>query len=112
MLENNKRWMELCERAADEQDPRKLAALILQINYILEAKGTATDRRGRCARSSRGLYRKCSPLKFFDQLLCFTLRCCLNSNSSDITNVAPNSALSSGSESCGTRGVLQPGTVE
>jgi hypothetical protein len=24
--------------AADEQDPKKLAALILQINYILEAK--------------------------------------------------------------------------
>jgi hypothetical protein len=38
MLESKKRWMDLCERAADEQDPKKLAALILQINYILEAK--------------------------------------------------------------------------
>jgi len=39
MKENNKKmWMELCEQAADEQDPKKLAALILQINYILEAK--------------------------------------------------------------------------
>jgi hypothetical protein len=38
MLEDKKLWMELCERAADEQDPKKLAALILQINYILEAK--------------------------------------------------------------------------
>lgn len=38
MLESKKRWMELCQRAADEQDPKKLAALILQINYILEAK--------------------------------------------------------------------------
>ena len=38
MQENKKKWMELCEQAADEQDPKKLAALILQINYILEAK--------------------------------------------------------------------------
>jgi hypothetical protein len=30
--------MELCGQAADEQDPKKLAVLILQINYILEAK--------------------------------------------------------------------------
>jgi hypothetical protein len=38
MTQNKKRWMELCERAADEQDSKKLAVLILQINYILEAK--------------------------------------------------------------------------
>jgi len=38
MKENKKMWMELCEQADDEQDPKKLAALILQINYILEAK--------------------------------------------------------------------------
>ncbi len=38
MQENKKKWMELCEQAADEQDPKKLAALILQINYILESK--------------------------------------------------------------------------
>jgi len=38
MQENKKKWMELCERAADEQDPKKLAALILQINFVLEAK--------------------------------------------------------------------------
>jgi hypothetical protein len=31
-------WIELCERAADEQDPRKLAALISEINCMLEAK--------------------------------------------------------------------------
>jgi hypothetical protein len=36
--EQKKKWMELCEQAADEQDPKKLAALILQINFILEAK--------------------------------------------------------------------------
>jgi hypothetical protein len=38
MQENKKKWMELCERTADEQDPKKLAVLILQINFILEAK--------------------------------------------------------------------------
>jgi hypothetical protein len=38
MRDNREKWMELCEQAADEQDPKKLAALILQINYILEAK--------------------------------------------------------------------------
>jgi hypothetical protein len=31
-------WMELSEQAADQQDPKKLALLILQINSILEAK--------------------------------------------------------------------------
>jgi hypothetical protein len=36
--EQKKQWMKLCEQAADEQDPKKLAALILQINFILEAK--------------------------------------------------------------------------
>jgi hypothetical protein len=30
--------MELCEHAADEQDPEKLATLILEINYFLETK--------------------------------------------------------------------------
>jgi hypothetical protein len=38
MRENKEKWMKLCEQAADEQDPKKLAALILQINFILEAK--------------------------------------------------------------------------
>jgi hypothetical protein len=38
MQENKKKWMELCEQAADERDPKKLAALILEINFILEAK--------------------------------------------------------------------------
>jgi hypothetical protein len=38
MREDREKWMELCEQAADEQDPKKLAVLILQINYILEAK--------------------------------------------------------------------------
>ena len=38
MQENKKRWMELCDQAADEQDPKKLAVLILQINFMFEAK--------------------------------------------------------------------------
>jgi hypothetical protein len=38
MQENRKKWLELCEQAADEQDPKKLAALILEINYLLEVK--------------------------------------------------------------------------
>jgi len=38
MQENKKKWMELCEQAADEQDPKKLPGLILKINFILEAK--------------------------------------------------------------------------
>ena len=38
MQENKKKWMELCEQPADEQDPKRLAALILRINFILETK--------------------------------------------------------------------------
>jgi hypothetical protein len=37
-MQDRKKWMDLCEQAADEQDPKKLAALILEINFILEAK--------------------------------------------------------------------------
>ena len=37
-MQNKMKWMELCERAADEQDPKKLAALILEINFMLEAE--------------------------------------------------------------------------
>ena len=38
MRENREKWMELCAKAADEQDPHKLAVLILQIDAPLEAK--------------------------------------------------------------------------
>ena len=31
-------WMEPCELAAQEKDPRKLMALIREINRLLEAK--------------------------------------------------------------------------
>jgi len=38
MRENREKWVELCEQAANEQDAKKLAALILEINFMLEAK--------------------------------------------------------------------------
>lgn len=38
MRENTERWMELCRQAAVEQDPKKLIALISEINELLEAK--------------------------------------------------------------------------
>jgi hypothetical protein len=38
MRENREQWMELCVQAADEQDVQKLAVLILEINFMLEAK--------------------------------------------------------------------------
>lgn len=31
-------WLELCERAAREQDPQKLLELVKEINRLLEAK--------------------------------------------------------------------------
>ncbi len=38
MEENREKWMELCARAAQEQDPEKLMELIAQINQLLDAK--------------------------------------------------------------------------
>jgi hypothetical protein len=37
--EQKKKWMELCERAAGEQDPKKLAALILQSTSSSKLRG-------------------------------------------------------------------------
>jgi len=36
--ENKERWMELCELASKEQDPKKLSELVEEINRILEEK--------------------------------------------------------------------------
>jgi hypothetical protein len=36
--EEKERWMELCERAANEQDGKKLMELIAQINILLDLK--------------------------------------------------------------------------
>jgi hypothetical protein len=38
MEENREKWMELCARAAQEQDPEKLMELITEINRLLDAK--------------------------------------------------------------------------
>jgi|HubBroStandDraft_6_1064221.scaffolds.fasta_scaffold109341_3 hypothetical protein len=38
MPENRERWRELCEQAANERDPAKLAELIAEINKLLEEK--------------------------------------------------------------------------
>jgi hypothetical protein len=36
--ETKERWLELCARAAIEQDPKRLMELIEEINELLEAK--------------------------------------------------------------------------
>jgi len=38
MQERKERWMQLCEQAANEQDPDKLMELIAEINSLLEQK--------------------------------------------------------------------------
>jgi len=38
MRENTERWMELCSKAAVEQDPQKLMELVSEILELLEAK--------------------------------------------------------------------------
>jgi hypothetical protein len=36
--ENKERWMQLCALAAEEQDPKKLMALVAEITALLDAK--------------------------------------------------------------------------
>jgi hypothetical protein len=36
--ERREHWQELCERAAEEQDPEKLLELVKEINTLLEEK--------------------------------------------------------------------------
>ena len=38
MKENTERWMELCAKAAVEQDPQKLMELVTEILALLEQK--------------------------------------------------------------------------
>jgi len=38
MRDDKNYWMKLCEEAADTQNAKQLAKLVLQINYILEVK--------------------------------------------------------------------------
>ena len=44
MLRNGERWLELAELAANEQDPKKLMALISEINQLLAEKQARLDR--------------------------------------------------------------------
>jgi hypothetical protein len=37
-LKDKEKWMELCERAAEEQDPVKLMALVKEIDRLLQEK--------------------------------------------------------------------------
>ncbi len=37
-MKNKERWMELCEKAAVEQDPERLLELVQEINRLLEEK--------------------------------------------------------------------------
>jgi hypothetical protein len=41
------RWWELCERAANEQDPERLVALAKEINQLLEEKEARLKRERR-----------------------------------------------------------------
>jgi hypothetical protein len=43
--ENKERWMQLCELAANEQDPAKLLELVTEINNLLEAKEKRLNER-------------------------------------------------------------------
>jgi hypothetical protein len=41
--QKEKKWMELCELAANEQDANKLLALLTEINRLLEVKQPRLD---------------------------------------------------------------------
>lgn len=43
--ETKKRWMEFCEQAAIEQDPKKLLAPVEEINHFLQEKQDRINRR-------------------------------------------------------------------
>jgi hypothetical protein len=43
MRDQREEWLELCERAAVEQDHEKLLVLIRRINELLEAKDKASS---------------------------------------------------------------------
>jgi hypothetical protein len=36
--ETKERWQELCDQAANEQDPTKILTLVVEINRLLEEK--------------------------------------------------------------------------
>jgi hypothetical protein len=44
MQKNQERWEQLCALAATEQDPKKLSALVLEIDQLLAEKQDRLDR--------------------------------------------------------------------
>jgi hypothetical protein len=44
-MKDNPRWIELCEKAAIEQDPAKFMELIHEINRLLEEKEARLQNR-------------------------------------------------------------------
>jgi len=45
--ENRERWMELCERAAKEQNPQKLSELVYEIHCLLRQKESLAQSAGK-----------------------------------------------------------------
>ena len=45
--EKRERWMQLCEQAANEQDPEKLMVLIREIDILLQEKESRLRRQPR-----------------------------------------------------------------
>jgi hypothetical protein len=43
-MKDKERWLELCEQAAVEQDPKKLLELVAEINRLLGEKQSRLDR--------------------------------------------------------------------
>jgi hypothetical protein len=58
MREYREKWLELCEQAADEQDPKKLMELVKEIDRLLALKELrvtgATSRPAKQITESRG----------------------------------------------------------
>jgi hypothetical protein len=47
--ERGERWRDLCSKAADEQDPDRLVALVREMNKLLEEKEQRLKHQGRAA---------------------------------------------------------------
>lgn len=48
------RWQELCEQAANEQDPKKLLELVREINDLLSAKQNRLNATEKAKSASEG----------------------------------------------------------
>ena len=63
-MKDKERWMQLCEKAANEHDPQKLLDLVLQIDAALAEKevrlqnASAGEAKGRQTLTGRTAYTK------------------------------------------------------